>query len=126
MLFPALLIFGPRHSPLAQVRRKPAPVTNLGSGSKQLPPVLPVTAKNALHEVSCVIGGEGTSFLGVESEALQALAPSAIHLAMQQGHLARALADPDGRDPSACQDRQGIIDIRTEPGNRSQHATATL
>jgi len=63
MLFPALLIFGPRHSPLAQVRRKPAPVTNLGSGSKQLPPVLPVTAKNALHEVSCVIGGEGQQAL---------------------------------------------------------------
>lgn len=47
---------------------------------------------NASHEVLCVVGGEGSSFLSVESKALQALAPGAIHFAMQRGHMARALA----------------------------------
>jgi len=50
----------------------------------------------ASHEVLGVVGGEDSSFLGVESKALQSLAPGAIHFAMQHRHVAGPLVNLTG------------------------------
>jgi hypothetical protein len=48
------------------------------------------------HEVFCVIGGKRLRLFGPELKAQQALAPGALHFAMQSRNVARALANLAG------------------------------